>query len=65
MNLDLSIVAKWGYSKIKNRMAYSIDPDEMARYKLSRLDQEFAKVYVLICRTERVKVNGHMPKSAL
>ena len=38
--------------KIKKRMANSEDPDEMARYLLVMIYT--AKIYVLVCRAERV-----------
>ena len=53
MNFDTFIVANRISVKINNRMANSVDPDEMAWYKPSHLDLQFAKV--LVCRDDRVK----------
>ena len=52
----MSIHANSGFSlKIKNRLAYSISPDEMARYQLSRLDLHFfAQLSALVRRFEKV-----------
>ena len=39
---------------IKNQMANSVDPDEMAHYRLSHLDLHCLRRYHLVCRNERV-----------
>ena len=58
---DLSTVAKKGFqSKIKTRMANSVDSDETARDKLhcfAQISTLFAQVFVLVRRAERVKIN--------
>ena len=41
MNLDSSIVANRGLSKISNCMANIVDPDETAHYELSHLDLHY------------------------
>ena len=54
--------ADWGViQKIQNRMANSIDSDEMAHYEPSHLVLHCLQrynVYVLLCRADRVKLNG-------
>ena len=44
-------------SKISNRMANSVDPDEMAHYKPSHLDLHCLQRYLynLVCRDKTVK----------
>ena len=37
-------------------MANSVDPDEMAHYEPSHLNQQFAKVSVLVYRAEKIKL---------
>ena len=48
LNLDMSTVAKKGFhSKIKkNRVANSVDPDEMACYELSHLDLHCLHLFI-------------------
>ena len=44
-------------SKIKKRMANSIDPDEMAHYEPSG-STLFAQVSGLVCRAEKIKLTA-------
>ena len=61
LNLDSSIVANRNKSKtFSNRIANSVDPDEMAHNEPSHLDLQFAKVSVLVCKADRVN-NCHPP----
>ena len=43
------------------RIANSVDPDETAHHEPSHLDLHFVKVYVLVCRAERVKKDSEHP----
>ena len=56
LNLDMSTEANRCHSKIKNRMAISVDSDEIARYEPSHLDLHCLHRFLfLVCRAERIK----------
>ena len=61
LTLDLSTDANRDFS-LKNGMANSVHPDEMARHDPSHQDQEFAQVLVLVCWAVRVNMATRQEK---
>ena len=52
-----------GISVIKNGMANSVHPDEMAHHEPSPQDPQFAQVLVLVCWAVRVNMATRQEKS--
>ena len=57
LNLDLSTDAEGFQSKIKNKTANSVDPDEMAHSEIVSSGSPLCgQVLVLVCQDKRVKI---------
>ena len=54
LNLDMSIIANRESAKNKNKMADSVNQEEMVHYKPTHLDLHCLQKYLLVCRAERV-----------